>query len=381
MKIAIDASRAINEKAGIGRYTRELVKKMIEVDKKACLPAGRNQYLLIFSFFRQSPQKEKLIKTFENSNAKIKILKIPGALKEKAWQWRLSWYEKFLEGADVFFAPSFFEVNFGLKIPQVVTIHDLSTFIFPSHRGENVSQRLSKRAKAAAKIAKKVISVSESTAQDTIKYLNVNQTKIKVIYPGITDLPTPVKNLPASLKPQSYILFVGTIEPRKNLIGLFKAYALLPPRLQEKYPLVIVGAEGWQTGEIFATIRLLNLEDKVKFLGLVSDNILTKLYQEAAVFVYPSLYEGFGLPVLEALSFGTPVVTSNISSLPEVAGPAALLVEPQEPKSIARGLQRLLEGKFERENLRKKAQKQVQKFSWDRAAKETIKVLEEVGRG
>lgn len=371
MLIAIDTSRAINETAGIGRYTRELVKKMTEIDKK-------NQYLLIFSFWRQSPQKEKLIKTFRRANVKIKILKIPGALKEKAWRWRLSWYEKFLDGADVFLAPSFFEVNFGLKTPQVMTIHDLSTFVFPAHRGKNVSQRLSKRTQAAAKIAKKIISVSESTAQDAVRYLNLNQTKIKVIYPGITDFPDPAKNLSASLKSQSYILFVGTIEPRKNLIGLFKAYALLPPHLQEKYPLVIVGAEGWNTGETFDAFRALKLDNKVKFLGYATDAVLAKLYQEAAVFVYPSLYEGFGLPVLEALSFGTPVVTSNISSLPEVAGQAALLVEPQEPKSIAGGLQRLLEGKFERENLRKMSLKQVKKFSWERTARETIRVLEEV---
>jgi len=373
MLIAIDASRAINETAGIGRYTRNLVKKMIEIDQK-------NQYLLIFSFWRPSPQKEKLIKTFGQSNVKIKILKIPGGLKEKVWQWRLPWYEKFLAGADVFFAPSFFEVNFGLKIPQVATIHDLSTFIFPAHRGKNISQRLSRRAQAAVKIAQKIICVSASTAQDAVRYLNVNPRKIKVIYPGITDFPSAVKNLPSSLQSKSYILFVGTLEPRKNLVGLFKAYALLPPYLQEKFPLVIVGAEGWNTGETFAVFRALKLAHKVKFLGYVADAVLAKLYQEAAVFVYPSLYEGFGLPVLEALSFGTPVVTANISSLPEVAGKAALLVDPNDPQSIANGLQRLLEHQEEREKLAILGPQQAAKFSWEKSSRQTLKVLEEVGR-
>ena len=370
MLIAIDASRAINETAGIGRYTRELVKKMIEIDKK-------NQYLLIFSYFRQSRGKEKLINCFRRPNVKVKILKIPGGLKEKIWHWRIPWFKRFLERADVFFAPSFFEINFGLKIPQVVTIHDLTTFIYPEQRGQEVSRRLSKRTKEAAKIAKKIITVSHSTAEDALKYLGISSNKIRVIYPGLSNLPLPNSKLPNNLQSRSYILFVGTIEPRKNLIGLFKAYALLPPRLQEKYPLVIVGAKGWNTGETYDALKTLKLEGKVKFLGYVSDSMLAKLYKEARVFVYPSIYEGFGLPILEALSYGTPVVTSNVSSLPEVAGKACLLIDPENPKSIASGLQRLLEGKTEVEELQKEAPKQVQKFSWEKAARETIRVLEE----
>jgi len=371
MYIAIDASRAINERAGIGRYSRELIKKMIEIDKK-------NDYLLFFSYFRKTPEKERQLKIFQGPKVKLKTCRIPGAWKEKIWRWRLSWFEKFIGQADVFFAPSFLEVNFGLKTPQVVTIHDLTTFIYPEQRGQEVSERLSRRAKEAAKYARKIIAVSKSTAADASKYLKLAKNKIKVIYPGLTKLPTPSKNLPPNLKPKNFILFVGTIEPRKNLIGLFKAYVLLPPVLQEKYPLVIVGAEGWNNGETYDVLKALKLANKVKFLGFIADPVLAKLYQEAAVFVYPSLYEGFGLPVLEALSYGTPVVTSNISSLPEAADQAALLINPKDPKSIASGLQRLLEGKFECENLRKEAQKQVQKFTWEKAARETIKMLEEV---
>lgn len=373
MLIAIDASRAINEKAGIGRYARELIKNMIALDKK-------NNYLLFFSFFRKNPEKERQMKSFQSPRVKIKTLRIPGAWKEKIWCWRLPWLEKFIGQADVFFAPSFLEVNLGLKTPQVVTIHDLTTFIYPDQRGEEVSAHLSQRAKETAQKAKEIIAVSKSTAIDALKYLKISKSKIKVIYPGLTKLPDPAKNLPNNLKPKNFILFVGTIEPRKNLVGLFKAYVLLPPVLQEKYPLVIVGAEGWNNGKTYDVLKALKLENKVKFLGEVSDQVLAKLYNEAAVFVYPSIYEGFGLPVLEALSYGTPVVTSNVSSLPEVAGQAALLIDPQDPKSIASGLQRLLEGKGEVELLQKESQKQVQRFSWEKAAKETIKVLEEVGR-
>lgn len=374
MIIAIDASRAINETAGIGRYSQEIIRHLLQIDQK-------NEYLLLFTLFRCNKKKEKLIKTFQAPNVKIKRLRIPGRLKEKIWQWRMPWFGIFLEEADVFFAPSFFEVNFGLKIPQVMTIHDLTTFLFPLHRGQEVSERLSRRAKEAAKVVKKVIALSQSTAKDAEKYFKVSKNKIKMIYPGPSKLSLTAQNLPGTLKANSYILFVGTIEPRKNLTGLFKAYALLPLRLQAKFPLVIVGARGWNTGETYDCLRALKLEGKVKFLGFVSDAILAKLYQEAAVFTYPSLYEGFGLPVLEALNFGTPVVTSNISSLPEAAGKAAVLIDPENPKSICRALERLLEGQSEVEKLQKEAAKQVKKFSWAKAAHETLKVLEEVARG
>ncbi len=374
IKIAIDASRAINEKAGIGRYSRELIKKMIAIDKK-------NDYLLIFTYFRENPAKEKIIKSFRGTNVKTKKMRIPGSWKEKIWRWHFPWPASFLEGSQVLLAPSFFEVNFGLKIPQVVTIHDLATFIFPEQRGLKISKRLSKRTLEAAKLAKKIIAVSASTAKDAQKFLKVPAEKITVIYPGITDFPKVSKSLPAGLQSKTYLLFVGTIEPRKNLIGLFKAYSLLPPKLQSQFPLVVVGAKGWNTGKTEEVLKTLKLAPKVKFLGYLADPVLASLYKEAAVFVYPSLYEGFGLPVLEALSFGTPVITSNISSLPEVAGKAAALIDPEDPKSIAKALQRLLEAKFERESLKNEAQKQVQKFSWEKAAGETIKVLEEVALG
>lgn len=374
MKIAIDASRAINEKAGVGRYSLELIKKLIELDKE-------NEYLLLFSYVKKNAHKETIIRSLKKSNVQTKVFRLPGNLKEKVWGWQLPWFRYFLDGADLFYAPSFFEINMGLKIPQVVTIYDLTTFLFPEHRNEAVSKRLNLRIKQACQKAAKIIAISQSTKKDLEKYLEIPSSKIKVIYPGRNKLPKPVKNLPLSLKSQSYILTVGTIEPRKNLAGLFKAYAILPPPLQEKYPLVVVGAVGWNTGETFDVLDRLKIKDKVKFLGFVSDAVLAKLYREAAVFIYPSFYEGFGFPVLEALSFGRPVVTTDISSLPEVAGRAAVFVDPKDPNSISSGLQKVLEHKEEAGRLQGLAKAQAQKFSWEKAAKETLKVFEEIAYG
>lgn len=370
MRIAIDASRAINEKAGIGRYTLELIRHLLAVDQK-------NKYLLIFSFMRSSRRKEKIIKEFQKyPKVQTKVLHIPGQLKEKMWNWKLPWFKHLLGETDVFYGPSFLEVNLGLKIPQVVTIYDLTTFLFPKHLGKTMTERYNLKTQKACQKVQKIIAISRSTKDDLTKLLKVSATKIEVIYPGKNDLPSPANNLPKGLKSKSYILAVGTIEPRKNLIGLFKAYALLPIALQEKYPLVVAGAEGWNTGETFNCLKVLKLDNKVKFLGFVSDGVLSKLYKETALFVYPSLYEGFGFPVLEALSFGAPVITSNVSSLPEVAGKAAVLVDPNEPKSISNAIQKLLEHKEDADKLRLIAQKQADKFSWQMSAQETLKVFE-----
>lgn len=369
MRIAIDASRAVNEKAGIGRYTLELIQHLLEIDKQ-------NQYLLLFSFVRSSRRKEKIIKDLQKQGAKTKVFRLPGQLKERAWDWKIPWFKYLLGGADVFYAPSFLEFNFSLKIPQVVTIYDLTTFLFPKHLGENLTSRYNLKTKKVCGKAKKIIVISESTKKDLIKILKVPEAKIEVIYPGKNDLALPTANLPKGLKPKSYILAVGTIEPRKNLVNLFKSYALLPIALQEKYPLVVVGAEGWQTGEIFSCLKLLRLKDKVKFLGFVSDSVLAKLYKETSLFIYPSLYEGFGFPVLEALSLSAPVVTSDVSSLPEVAGKAAVLIDPEDVKSITSAMHRLLENKEEANNLRILAKKQANKFSWEKTAQRTLKVFE-----
>ncbi|KKQ18722.1 MAG: Glycosyl transferase, group 1 [Berkelbacteria bacterium GW2011_GWA1_36_9] len=372
MKIAIDASRAINEKAGIGRYTLELVRELTKSDLK-------NTYLLLFSFMRSSRHKEKIIKEFRAlKNVEVKILRIPGNLKEKVWGWKLPWFRRLLKDADIFYAPSFLEVNLGLNLPQVVTIYDLTTFLFPEHLGKKMSEFFNLKTKKACLTATKIIAISKSTKNDLEKILKIDPKKITVVYPGQNVLGTPTKNLPQNLKAKSYVLVVGTIEPRKNLINLFKAYAILPPRLQEKYPLAIVGARGWNTGKTYDALEHLKLKDKVKFLGFVSDSVLAKLYKEAMVFVYPSLYEGFGFPVLEALSFNTPVVTSNNSSLPEVAGKAAILVDPQDPKSISSGLQKLLEHKEEISLLKENARSRIGKFSWEKTAREILVVFKEV---
>ncbi len=368
MKIAIDVTRAIIETAGIGRYTYEITQSLLD-------QAKTDEFLIYSTHFRSSAEKKKKFLSFARKNVKLKRLPVPGRVKEIAWAWPVDLLGKFLEGSEVLFAPSFFEAGLGFKIRQVVTIHDMTTFLFPTQRGPKLSRFLSDRTVKVCQKAEKIICVSQSTKKDLLEHTIISKDKPEVIYPGLKIFPESNKKLPRNLEPGKYILSVGTIEPRKNLIGLFKAYSMLEPTFRQKFPLVIAGGKGWNDEKIYSEIKALGLENEIIFTGFVSDSVLAQLYENCAIFAYVSLYEGFGLPILEALSFGCPVITSNVSSMPEVSGEAALLVEPTDSKEIAAAMKRLLTDEDLQKTLSKKALIQAGKFSWQGAAIDTLDVL------
>jgi len=191
-----------------------------------------------------------------------------------------------------------------------------------------------------------------------------------------------------------YILFVGTLQPRKNIVRLIEAFAFVcHPELvsgsqskrdsdlrQNDIQLVIVGKKGWLFDEILKAPKKFGIEDKVKFLDFVADEDLPLFYKNALCFVLPSLYEGFGLPILEAMQYGCPVITSNVSSLPEAGGDAALYVNPLDVDDIVKNLELIIQNSELRNKLKKKGYEQVKKFSWEKTARETLRVLEEVAR-
>jgi len=371
MKIAIDVTRAITEQAGIGRYAFEIAKHLIKIDRQ-------NEYLVFSTHFRDSIEKSAKLDLFKARNVKIKRFRIPGRIKEYLWGTRAGYLKLFLERSEVLFAPSFFEVNLGLSIPQVVTIHDMTTFLFPDQRGREVSERLSGRTKVVCEKAQKIICVSNSTKNDLIKLTGVNKGKINIVYPGLKKFENIAERLPRGLKKDRFILCVGTLEPRKNLVGLLWAYSLLPIELKTRFPLVIVGGKGWNDGEIYREFEKEDLKKHLFFTGFVSDMVLARLYKDCRVFAYPSLYEGFGLPVIEAQSFGAAVLTSNVSSLPEAGGGGALYVDPNDFTEIAKGLEKLLQDDNLRRNLRRRAVSNSHKFLWEDAARQTLNTLEQV---
>ncbi len=367
MKIAIDITRAIIENAGIGRYAREIAQNILEID-------SADQFTLLATHFNSNDEKVKRLKQFIKPNVKISRIKLPGSFKELAWGWPWGWYEKSLGQSEVLFAPSFFEVSLGFSLPQVVTIHDMATFLYPLQRGKKVSRRHNIRVRKVCQKVKKIIAMSESTKKDLIRLLKVKPDKIQVIYPGKTEFPAGGR-LPKDIISQKYILFVGTLEPRKNLKNLLEAYKLLSDDIRTEYSLVIVGAKGWNTAE---EIKDIKETQGVKWLGYVSDKDLGELYKNAYIFAYPSLYEGFGLPILEAQQFGVPVLTSNVSSLPEAVGDGGLQVDPLDTNLIAKGLEQLIEDKNLHQELAQKAKAHAEKFTWVKAARETLEVIRSV---
>jgi glycosyltransferase involved in cell wall biosynthesis len=261
--------------------------------------------------------------------------------------------------------------------PVVVTIHDLSFIRFPTLFRAANRLYLSVLTRLSARRAQRLIAVSIQTAKETTRLLGVPPERIDVVYHGVDPVfhPLPADEIAAFRQrrglPERYVLFVGTLEPRKNLVRLVEAFA----RIREnQVKLVLAGGKGWLYDELFETVETLDLQEDVIFPGYVTTEELPLLYNAATIFCYPSVYEGFGFPVLEAQACGTPVLTSNISSLPEAAGDGALLVDPYDVDALAAGLHRLLHDESLRHQLQESGLAHAGRFSWMDTARETARV-------
>ena len=258
--------------------------------------------------------------------------------------------------------------------PFVVTVHDLSFLLYPeAFRAFN---RLYLRivTNLSVRKAQRVIAVSENTKQDLVRAYHLSPNKIDVIHNGLDECfrPLPTDQVDEFRArqglPERFLLFVGTLEPRKNVLGLIEAYAQLP---KDRPPLMLVGGKGWLYDEVFALIAARDLTSEVHFVGYVPAEDLPWWYNAAEVFVYPSLYEGFGLPPLEAMACGTPVITAHASSLPEVVGQAALLVDPNDPQMLAQAIARVLTDRGLQDHLRTAGLARASAFSWTQTARHT----------
>jgi glycosyltransferase involved in cell wall biosynthesis len=274
-----------------------------------------------------------------------------------------------------------FAAPLAARCPTIITIHDLSFLRFPEAFRPVNRAYLTLATRASVRRAACVIAVSESTRQDVISFLAVPPEKVVVVHNGVTDefCEAPAGQAREHARraglPESYILFLGTLEPRKNLVRLLEAYARLrqmrDPRQGDAPPLMIAGGKGWYYQAVMERVEALGLANHVIFPGFIPSEELPWLYRAASLFVYPSLFEGFGLPVLEAMACGAPVITSTVSSLPEVAGDAALLVDPEDAEGLALAMQRVLDEPGLAEGLREAGRARAAGFSWDRTAAAT----------
>lgn len=267
-------------------------------------------------------------------------------------------------------------------VPAVVTVHDLAPMSFPqTFRGYNRTY-LNWSARVTGRNAKHILAVSEFTKRELMRLLDVPAERITVTPNACDERFKPAS--PAEIAqfrsrvglPEHFILFVGTLEPRKNLPNLLEAFAKIATRTDA--PLIIGGGKGWMYDRIFSRLEELNLKDRVHFPGFLASEDLPLWYAAASVFVFPSRWEGFGIPPLEAMACGTPVVSSNRSSLPEVVGDASLMVDPEDIDGMGEAILRILNDKDLAQELRERGLQQAKRFSWKTSAERTLKVYEEV---
>jgi glycosyltransferase involved in cell wall biosynthesis len=257
----------------------------------------------------------------------------------------------------------------------VITVHDLSYLFFPQGFRTLNRNYLQTFTRLSVRQARRVIAVSESTKRDLVQQYGLSPGKVDVVHNGVDPgfRPLPADEVAAFRReeglPGQFILFVGTLEPRKNVVRLVEAYARLP---KDRPPLMLVGGKGWLYDEIFSRVEALGLSSVVRFVGYVPADALPWWYNAADLFVYPSLYEGFGLPPLEAMACGTAVISSTASSLPEVVGQAGLLIDPADAEALAKAMEQVLADREMRKEMRSSGLAQAQNFSWEKTARQTV---------
>ncbi|MEI6778012.1 MAG: glycosyltransferase family 1 protein [Chloroflexales bacterium] len=369
MIIGVDYTAAAWQGAGIGRYTRELI--------AATVPRDRSLRYVLFYAAGGLPPDGRYLRDLSalcaaNPHVRARPIPLSPRLLTILWQ-RLRLpipVEALIGKIDILHAPDF--VLPPTRARALLTVHDLTFMVRPETADAGLRRYLMSAVPRSLRRADLVLVDSLATGADVSRLLDVGQERVRLLYPGVNPRFRPLpaaecEPLRAQLGlPESFLLFVGTLEPRKNLVRLIAAFAQLTAG--GAYPhlnLVVAGRRGWLYEEIFAAVDRLDLAERVRFLDFVDDAHLPGVYNLANAFVYPSLYEGFGLPVLEALACGTPVVTASVSSLPEVVGDAAVLVDPLDHAAIASGIARAL---GEHERLRAAGPSQAQHFSWDSAA-------------
>ncbi|MGB3112594.1 MAG: glycosyltransferase family 1 protein [Candidatus Omnitrophota bacterium] len=369
MKIGIDVRSTLKRKrrTGIGYYTLNLVKHLAAADPE-------NQYFL-YSY----------IKPFD---FKRRLPELPGPNFRHRLD-RLSFRPEIkMKDMDVFHSSSY-DVPPLESAKLVTTIHDIIPLMFSEGFPEEYLKKLENDIKKVLKESDLVVVDSINTKKDLQEKFSPVPTKVKVIYPGRDESFSPMDDKEKAFFrlrkkygiEREFILYVGTIEKRKNVAGLAGAFLELKKEKNLPHLLVIVGMKGWESEKVFEMVEKSGLGKDVRFTSYIDRKDMNLFYNAAEVFVYPSLYEGFGLPVLEAFSCGTPTVTSFTTSCGEIAGDAALTVDPRDSAGMKKAIYRLLTDKTLREELRARALSRARLFSWDKAAEEFSGIFRELGSG
>jgi glycosyltransferase involved in cell wall biosynthesis len=374
MRIVIDYTSALTQGAGIGRYTRSLVEAVSRVDRA-------NQYALFTA--GRTPDRTPWPDNFELRSTRLS----PRWLSVVWHRLGLPFAAEHLTGpCDLFHSPDF--TLPPLRAARgVVTVHDLSFLRVPQYADPGLRAYLSAAVPRSIESAARVLADSQCTREDIVELLGVSREKVDVVCAGVDRHFCPIRHT-AELErvraryrlPERFILFVGTLEPRKNLVRLISAYARMRRKTGLPHELVIAGRPGWMYQAIYAQPDREAVGDTVHFPGFVEDADLPALYSLADLLAFPSLYEGFGLPPLEAMACGTPVVASNNSSLPEAVGSAALLVDAEDTDQLADAMARVLGNADLRANMVGLGFDQAARFTWEASAAQLLEAYRRAAR-
>jgi len=378
LKVVVDATPIRHNPSGIGLYAFNLINSLNDLQTQEDFQLGISYQPSLKNWMFGNLVAPEKFKDYSN----LYLLPIPVTISNLLAKYRnpiIPYLERFLGQPDLVHGTDnvVYPCQNSLK---VMTIFDLTFIKYPAY-ASSIVRTYSSRVKQCLKWTDLVITISQSSKNDIVEYLGIDPNCIYVTYLasryGAGYLSSEfTQKLQYTIDydfTKPYILFVSTIEPRKNINNLILAFNLLKNHAQIEHQLILIGKKGWNYQPIFAAIESSPWKQDIHHLDYLSDELVALFYSKADAFVYPSHYEGFGLPVLEAMTLGTPVITSNTSSLPEVVGDAALMVDPNSPCQIAEAILRVIGDSSLRDELIQKGKERGKLFSWEKTARETLK--------
>ncbi|MEX2028065.1 MAG: glycosyltransferase family 1 protein [Candidatus Curtissbacteria bacterium] len=371
MKIGIDISQLVYG-TGVSNYTADLVENLVKIDHV-------NKYVLFGSSLRQRGKLKSFVSKFEgNPNIEVKLFPFPLTLLNFVWNTlHVFPIEKLIGDVDIFHSSDWLEPPISNPhTKKITTVHDMIVYLFPTSSHPKILKTQKKRLERVKKEADAIIADSETTKEDLVKFLEIPQEKVSVIYLAASPDFKPqdddkVNEVLAKYKiKKPYILSVATQEPRKNIQKLLDVFSQIHQRRPE-FNLVLTGKYGWGPG--------FHAPENVNWTGYVSKEDLVSLFSGCRVFVYPSLYEGFGLPILEAMACAAPVVTSNNSSMAEIARDAAILVDPRSEPQLTRAIEMVLDLNMENyQKMVRASLDRARRYTWQKTARQTLDIYEQL---
>jgi len=383
MKIGIDI-RCLSEgrRTGVEEYSLNLLEKILKEDND-------NKYVLFLNSWKKPKLEIDFLKN--HKNVELKISRFPNKILN-FFLWYFNWpkLDKLIGGVDVFFMPNLNFVALSLKVKLILTVHDLSFEYYPeTFSWKRRLWHIFINPQKIIRRADKVLAVSDSTRNDLIGFYKINQAKVETVYNGVGEVFGRIdRNDPRLLKikekyalPFNFILFLGTFEPRKNIGGIVRAYERMRQEggsQLEKYKLVIAGSEGWKSAKLKREIKKSSLAKDIYQVKFIDEEDKVFVYNLAALFVYPSFFEGFGLPPLEAIKCGVPVIVSDNSSMVETVGEAGILTDAFSADEIALAMKEFLIDKDLKKEFYPAGIRQAQKFTWTKAAKKFLEIVKKI---